>query len=346
MTQIPQSSSDSFPNSFGWNEFFQASFQKDRSEEFIIGRVVSQGRGHYRVQVSSDREVEAAVTSKFHNSSQTPSDFPAVGDWVTLTLGPDGGPSSIHRVLGRKNSVQRKRLGAKSDMQIIATNIDYLLIVSSCNEDFDLERLGRYVDLGQQNDCTTVFLLTKADLCPDPDEYIRQCKAKFANVEAVAISTRDPKSLEDLHRFFSRGQTSVLVGSSGVGKSTLTNFLLGFEGQKTQAVSSESKGRHTTTSRNLKMTRWGGLVIDTPGMQDITADNDGDLHVRKFSDVEDMALACKFTDCQHNTEPGCAIRQALKSGILTKDRWEEYLGFIKKNAFKGKRATKEGRRSR
>ncbi len=326
--KVDHMANDAFLNSLGWSDFFQSSFDQDADSKLSAGRVTGQGRGHYQIQVAGDEILEAAITSKFHDSIQNPTGFPAVGDWVAFLRGQGNHQATIHHVLKRKNSLQRRRAGAQQDVQMIAANVDFMLIVSSCNEDFDLARLGRYIALGRESDCETALLLTKADLCANPEEYTDKFKAQFKGIEVLTISSQDPQSLEQLKKFFAPGKTSVLLGSSGVGKSTLTNFLLGFEAQKTGALSSESKGRHTTTSRNLRFTRWGGMVIDTPGMQEISAVHSDAGLQKDFSDIEELILRCKFTDCGHKSEPGCAILRARKNGELRAERWEEYLAAL------------------
>lgn len=323
------SSQNPFLLSLGWSEFFQSSFEKCQLDQpataFAAARVVGQERGHYRVMVKPELILEAVVTGKLHKIAKAgdAAGFPAVGDWVAITLSEGNRKAEIHHVLTRKSLVQRKRVGNKHQNQIIASNVDFLMIVTSLNEDFDIERLGRYVDLGQESGVTPVLLLTKTDLCLDSEAYITKINSKFPNVKAFAISDRDPGSLEALQVFFSRGMASVLVGSSGVGKSTLCNFLISGDSQKTSEVSTDSRGKHTTTARSLLLTRWGGLVIDTPGMQEIAVV--GEVQAESFPDIEDLILKCKFTNCRHGADPGCAVVRALKDGSLENERWQAYL---------------------
>lgn len=310
----------------GWNDFFQAGFTDGAA--FGTGRITSQGRGHYQVQISADEILEAAITTKFHDLIKDPTGFPAVGDWVVLQRGQGNQQATIHRVLDRKTTIQRKKSGAQPGVQMIAANVDFLFIVSSMNEDFDLSRLGRYIELGRESGCETILLLTKSDLSESPAEYIQKFKDSFPGIDTFAISSEDPASMDCLKKYFTTSKTCLLLGSSGVGKSTLTNHLLGFQAQKTGGLSSESKGRHTTTARNLRFTRWGGMVIDTPGMQEIFAVDSIENLKEDFSEIEELKLLCKFTDCTHKSEPGCAILAGLKNGSLQKDRWNQYLGVV------------------
>ncbi|MBX9767497.1 MAG: ribosome small subunit-dependent GTPase A [Bdellovibrionales bacterium] len=314
----------SFLSSLGWNDSFQESFHQDAEPGALPARIIGQERGHYRIQFGPQETLEAVITKKFRHSAREAVDFPAVGDWITFTHEPNSQHATIHRTLKRKNALQRKKVGTQSGTQVIATNVDFAFIVTSLNEDFDLERVGRYVTICRECDVSCILLLTKADLCLAPQSYIEKCRDRFNSIESVLISKESPDSFQQLKRFFEKQKTTVLLGSSGVGKSTLTNYLVGADSQKTQTLSAESRGRHTTTSRNLLVTRWGGLVIDTPGMQDIAPLNQHQGIQEDFSDIEELALKCKFTNCQHRTEPGCAINAALKTGALDSIRWTEF----------------------
>lgn len=315
---------DAFLLSLGWSDSFEADFEG--SSGFVPGRISGQGRGHYQVIVSDDEILDAAITSRLRDAVQDPTGFPAIGDWVALRREEGSSQATIHRLLKRKNAIQRRRAGAQSGVQMIAANVDVLFIVSSMNEDFDLPRLGRYIELGREPGCQTILLLTKSDLATNPVAFIDKFRASYEGVEALAISSEEPASMAVLQNYFIPGKTGLLVGSSGVGKSTLTNYLLGFEAQRTGAVTSEARGRHTTTARSLRFTRWGGLVIDTPGMQEISAAVPGENVNKDFADIDELVLRCKFTDCKHKDEPGCEVQAALKYGKLRTERWQTYLG--------------------
>ena len=311
--------------SLGWNEWFQAALDRDADSKALPARVIGQGKGHYQIQPIASEAIEAVITSRFHKTIKEPSQYPTVGDWVAFAPGEDNRQGKIHRILDRKNFLQRQRSGAQKGVQLIAANVDHMLIVSSFNEDFDLKRIGRYVALGKEAGCPTYLIMTKADICEDREAYLEKLKAEYRDLEVFPTSSTDEESLIPLKRFFSPGMTTVLVGSSGVGKSTLTNYLLGFDSQKTQGLSAGSRGRHTTTSRDLRLTRWGGLVIDTPGMQEISVVDEQEELEEQFADIEETMLRCKFTNCQHKNEPGCAIIGDQKSGKLSRERWENYL---------------------
>lgn len=316
---------DSFFASFGWGPFFQKSYEENQKPGFLPGRIVSQGKGHYHVQISEDVAVEATITSQLRNTAKTPVDLPGVGDWVLMSAAPGHQKAIIHHILDRKSIVQRKRGGASREPQLLVTNVDHIFIVTSLNEDFDIQRLNRYWSLGEMSGANTVFILTKIDLCTDPDKYEQQLISRFGPADIFKISKNDETSMASLEKYFTPGLTTVLLGSSGVGKSTFTNYLLGLELQKTQGLSGEIRGRHTTTSRNILKTRWGGLVIDTPGMQDVATFEQPDTILKTYSDIEALMLHCKFTNCRHGHDPGCAISSGLKKGTLSTERWNEFL---------------------
>jgi ribosome biogenesis GTPase len=313
-----------FLTSLGWNDFFQASFDKVRQAGFYPARIISQGRGHYYLQVTADDVLEAVITTPLLKASKASDDFPAVGDWVVFTQGQGQEKASIHHVLPRQSYLGRKRSGTENKRQHLASNVDHLLVVTSLNEDFNLERLGRYLDIGKDSGASSHILLTKSDLCANPEEYLQKIKKEFGDIETFLVSSRDSQSMDALQKFFTLGKTSVLLGSSGVGKSTLSNYLTENDGQATGELGIESKGKHTTTARNILHTRWGGLVIDTPGMQEVLSIKDAENSSTDFADVEELTLQCKFTNCRHQNDPGCAISAALKNNTLSAERWTAY----------------------
>jgi ribosome biogenesis GTPase len=313
----------SFLISLGWDDFFQSGFDKVAGPDMHPARIIGQGRGHYHIQFAPEAVLEAEITSVLHHACKISDDFPAVGDWVAFSPGQGRHKASIHHVLPRKTSLRRKRSGSDKSQHIV-TNVESILIVTSMSDEFDLPRLGRYLDIGNDSGAMSTFILTKADLCPNPEIYLNQLKSEFKGVEIFPISAADIQSMQSLERFFSPGMTAVLLGSSGVGKSALTNYLQGAQVQKTGGLSGESRGKHTTTSRNLIATRWGGWVIDTPGMQEIAA-KDGDQRDRNyFPEIEALTLQCKFTNCRHQADPGCAVTAALKSGALSTESWAAF----------------------
>jgi ribosome biogenesis GTPase len=306
----------------GWDDGCENFWREISSAGFIPGRVIGQEKTLYRVQFSKEVISPAAVTGKIWHDQESTGDLPAVGDWVACTLGTIEEGALIQQVFPRKTTLQRKRPGTNPIMQLIATNVDYMFIVTSLNEDFNIRRIERYLKMARDAGTKPVLLLTKSDLSNNRQEVLESLSKEFSDLASHFISKEDPSSMDALKPYFEMGRTSVLLGSSGVGKSTLVNFLTGSSSQKTQGVSHDSKGRHTTTSRHLLLTQWGGMIIDTPGMREISVQDD---EVVDFSDVEEVFLKCKFSDCQHKTEPGCAVHKALKDQSLSQARWSTYL---------------------
>lgn len=310
--------------SLGWNDFFQTSLDSIPADGVHPARITSQGRGHYHIQIAPDQVLEAVISTALHDTSKKSGDFPTVGDWITFSKEHGQEKATIHRVLERSSLLQRKRAGTAEKNQHLAANVDHMLIVTSLNDDFNLERLGRYFEISKGSGAVPCFILTKADLCPDPNAYTEQLQQKFANTEIILVSSKNENTMDSLKKFFMPTKTAVMLGSSGVGKSTLTNYLRGHDLQRTGELSMGTRGKHTTTARSLLFTRWGGLVIDTPGMQEIFAIDLEDESQSCFADIEELILQCKFTNCRHQSDPGCAVTTAQKNGTLNATRWADY----------------------
>lgn len=266
-----------------------------------------------------------------------------VGDWVEVTIAADG-DSMIEAIRPRKSILKRAdqsghAIGYVKTMQeqVMVANFDYVFILTSLNEDYSLNRIARYVSVTLEGGGIPVVILTKADLCPDVSPFLKEVEALSEKVRVHAISTLTGFGLETLQGYFRQGVTIALLGSSGVGKSTLMNRLLGKEIMKTSAIrEKDGKGRHTTTARQL-FYQDGITLIDTPGMRELGL-VDAERGVSDtFSDIEELAAQCRFRDCSHGKEPGCAIQRALKNGELDKKRWQLYqslMGESQKNADK------------
>ena len=332
---------DNFLQILGWDNKCEIFWKELGLADLRPARIIGQEKTLYRAQFSKDVILPANITGKIWYDQGSTLDLPAVGDWVACSLGSTHEPAQIQHIFPRKTTLQRKHPGTVPIMQIIATNVDYMFIATSLNEDFNIRRIERYLGVALEAGTKPILLLTKSDLSNNQQEILKSLNQEFSGLKIHVLSHEDPDSMEALKPYFEIGMTSVLVGSSGVGKSTIVNFLSGSDSQKTQKVSHESKGRHTTTSRNLIFTRWGGLIIDTPGMKEIAQLEDQNTQI-DFSDVEEIFLKCKFSDCKHQTEPGCAITRALKDKSLSEDRWNSY----KLKYIQGKQFTKKSRKQK
>lgn len=310
--------------SLGWSEFFDRAFQSYREQGHFAGRVVLEERGAYRLY-TGDGELTARVRGKLRFDSEKASDFPAVGDWVSVCRRERDGLPQIYAVLPRRSKFSRKAAGGTSDEQVVAANIDTVFIVQGLDHDFNLRRLERYLVAAFESNATPVVILSKADLCEDVDRRTSEAESVAPGTPVHAISSVTGHGLHELDQYILPGVTVAFLGSSGTGKSTLINRIIGEEIQKTAAVREhDSRGRHTTTHRELIVLKTGGLLIDTPGMRELQLwDASGSLG-EAFSDVQSIAAACYFSDCSHQNEPRCAVREALEDGSLDRARYESY----------------------
>ena len=290
---------------------------------FVIGRILSQEKGVYRL-VCEGGEQLAEVSGRLRYKANSPSDFPAVGDFVVIDCNLQQGHTVIHAVLPRKSLFIRKTPGAACTEQVVAANIDTVFICMSLNQDFNLRRLERYLALAWDSWASPVVVLTKADLCPDHGHFLRQVESVAFGVDILLCSALEQDGYKKLLPYIGAGKTVALIGSSGVGKSTLINRLLGEERLDTNGLRRDGRGRHTTTRRELFLLKEGGMVIDTPGMRELGLwESEGGLD-KSFSDIEALAAGCRFHDCSHTTEPGCAVQTAIAQGRLSKERWQSY----------------------
>ena len=323
----------------GWKEFFE---QQCRETEFSVGRVILQHKYLYRV-MNEEGEWIAEPTGKFMFEATMKKDFPAVGDWVLMTTYPNEGKAMIHKVLERKSVFMRQAArqsgSLKIEDQIVASNVDYVFLVNALNHDFNLRRLERYLLLAYESGATPVVILTKRDLCDDIEEKLQQVESiTFGAVPVIAVDNISGNGLEEVHELVTPGMTIALLGSSGVGKSTLLNALMGADVAATAGIrEDDSKGRHTTTHRELFMLPTGGLVIDTPGMRELRVTGDDGMLESTFSDIEALITGCKFSDCTHGNEPGCKINEALDDGSLAYDRFNSYQKLQRELAYQKRR---------
>jgi len=295
-----------------------------------IARVTRQNRRFYEI-ICKNGEISASVSGRFSYYAKQNADFPVVGDWVMIDNNASGS-AIIHNVLERKSVFKRISAGTSHEIQIIASNIDIIFICMSLNKDFNPRRLERYLSAAFSGAVTPVIILTKADLCKDTESKLKEIVSVSAGADIIVYSSVTLQGYDNVLKHITQGKTIAFAGSSGVGKSTLINNLLGSDILATKQIrSSDDKGVHTTTYRQMLLLPNGGIVIDTPGMRELQLESP-DLS-KSFEDIEALALMCKFTDCSHNTEPGCAVKQAIQSGELSEKRFENYKKLQKETSF-------------
>jgi ribosome biogenesis GTPase len=320
----------------GWSDFFSKSFESHRQAGYTVGRVALEHKNTYIIYTERG-ELSAEVTGKMRYRAAERQDFPAVGDWVVISVREAEKKATIHAVLPRKSKFSRKTVGEKTDEQIVATNVDTVFLVSGLDGDFNLRRIERYLILVWESGANPVIILNKADLCDDVERCREDVEAIALGVPIIILSAVNNQGLDALISYLSQGQTGALLGSSGVGKSTITNQLAGRVIQAVQEVrQGDDRGRHTTTHRELIVLPSGGLLVDTPGMREIQIWAGDEGLQETFADIKTLAMQCRFHNCQHEQEPGCAVQKAIEDGILDYKRFlshqklQKELGYLER----------------
>lgn len=295
----------------------------DAPADASIARVIAQHRAGYELH-DGDAAFNAQPAPRFLKRGIDPAERPAVGDFVLVS---PSSPPQIDVILPRRTVLSRAAAGEKHLRQVIAANIDAVFVLNGLDGDLNAARIERYLVIVEDSGAVPVVVLTKADRADDAAAAIATLRPRVPpKVEILAINAKSPESIQPLLKYLGPGDTAVLVGSSGVGKSTLTNTLLGEARQATNTVREhDSRGRHTTTHRALIALPSGGCLIDTPGMRELKLTGEEDLDQGQFADIDALAQTCRFGDCSHQSEPGCAVRAALEDGRLAPDRWQNYL---------------------
>ena len=316
----------------GWNSSLQRRFNELSRPDLAPARVISVLKDHYRLRTEAG-EFLASVSGRYSFEVSTRSGLPAVGDWVAIEAGV-GDRAIIHHVLPRRSKISRKVAGREVEEQVIAANIDTVFIVCALTQELNLRRIERYLALVWDSGAQPVVVLNKADLAADIAAITAELECTAPGVPVHVISAIESSGLETLQHYLNVGQTVAFIGSSGVGKSTIINRLLGSEVQPTLPVREhDDRGRHTTTSRELFALTGGGMVIDTPGMRELQLWHVGEGLSGAFDDIEQIAAGCRYRDCGHRSEPGCAVRSAIGSGQLAFDRVENFFKLRAEQAF-------------
>lgn len=317
----------------GYNDKIEKSRIENNLEDFDIGRVISEHKERYIVKTEKG-EFEAEITGNLRFSAKGREDFPAVGDWVALTMY-DSGFSIIHEILPRFSIISRQAVSQFGEVQIIATNIDYAFLVQAVDRDFNINRLERYLTICYSSDVSPIIVLSKTDLIDEQriNGILNDIKLRIKNVPVIAISNETQNGYEAIKKTIEKGKTYCMLGSSGVGKSTLLNNLSGRTIMRTDTISqSTNKGRHVTSHRELIILENGGILVDNPGMREVgIADTTCGLEIT-FDKIVSLSQNCKFKDCTHTRETGCSILEAVEKGDIDKNSYENYLKLEREKA--------------
>ena len=309
----------------GWDDALRHQFEPWTTKPHVQpGRVFIEFNYIFRVYIHGG-EIEAVLAGRMKHHATSRSELPAVGDWVVVRMRPGDERGTIVAVLPRRSRFSRRMAGHVTDEQVVAANVNVTFIVMALDDDYSVRRLERYLLLARESGAAPVVLLTKPDVGEDVEARIDAARATAAEAPVHVLNPRAEEGVEQVTHYLTRGRTGALLGSSGVGKTTLINRLIGSEVRRTREVrEADSKGRHTTTNRELVVLPNGGLLIDTPGMRELQLWDVGAAVHETFDDIDALAASCRFSDCAHRDEPRCAVKAAVESGMLAADRLESY----------------------
>lgn len=307
---------------YGWSPFFAAAMVSHAAAGLVPARVLTQKRRGY-LFATAEGEIEGRVGGRLRHETRDDASLPVVGDWVAAEN--RARYALAHAVLPRRTAFTRKRPNSTDVEHVIAANLDRVIVVTGLDGDYSLERMERYLVLIRQSAAEPAFVLNKADLHPDAESCRREVEALSPGVPVLVTSAARGEGMEGVTALLQRGETGALLGSSGVGKSTILNAILGSEVTPVQEVRArDDKGRHTTTHREIYRLPGGGLLMDSPGLRELQLWGDAERVEMAFPEIEELAARCRFTDCGHNQEPGCAVREGLKTGELDARRYASY----------------------
>jgi ribosome biogenesis GTPase / thiamine phosphate phosphatase len=305
--------------SLGWDASLAEAFHPYEQDGLVPARAAVEHRTEY-VVYTAHGELRAELAGRLRHDDE----HPAVGDWLAVAARPDEGRATISAILPRRSAFVRKVAWAETKPQVVAANVDVVFVVCGLDANYNLRRIERFLTLAWESGAQPVVLLTKADLCDDVERYVLEVESVAFGVPVHAVSAPHGDGVETVRSYVPAGRTAALLGSSGVGKSTLVNALVGEEVLATQDIREDGRGRHTTTHRQLVALPVGGLVLDTPGMRELQLwEADSGLE-SAFQDVEELAAQCRFADCAHEREPGCKVRAALANETLDLERFESW----------------------
>lgn len=334
-------------NDLGYNRFFEQSRVNNELNDFTVGRVVAEHKERYTVRTANN-ELDAEITGNLRFSATNREDFPAVGDWVALTVyEPDFG--IIHKVLPRFSTISRQAVGHSGEIQAIATNVDCAFLVQATDRDFNINRLERYLTICYSANVQPIVVLTKTDLIDTATlGHIKEAiNLRIKDIQVITVSNVTGNGIDILTRLIERGKTYCMLGSSGVGKSSLINNLKGETVMQTDAISSSTgKGRHVTTHRELTVLENGGTLIDNPGMREVGVTDVGEGLATTSDSIYEQAKKCRYTNCTHTTEAGCAVIQAVTDGLIDQNLYANYLKINKEREFFESSATERRKKDK